>query len=117
VKYVILMYTDPDQTRAMTPEERAEIVARHDAIRQLVETGEVIGGAGLAFPEETTTLRWDGPTTTGPLVAGTVQLSAYYVVECDTAARAHEIAAQTLDYHVLVAEVRAVHDWLPGPGA
>jgi hypothetical protein len=115
VKYVILMYTDPDRTRAMTPAERAEIVERHGEIRRLAETGEVIGGAGLVYPEDTVTLRWNGPATTGPLVPGTEQLSAYYVVECDSAERAREIASQTLDYHVIAVEVRAIHDWLAPP--
>ncbi len=109
------MYADPDRTRAMTPDELAEILDKHAGIRRLAEVGELIGGAGLVYPEETATLRWQGPASTGPLVAGTEQLTAYYVVECETAERARELAALTLDFHVTAVEVRAVHDWLAPP--
>lgn len=84
----------------------------------------MLNGAGLAYPEQTRTLRYrpgDEPAeSTGPLVAGPEQLTAYYVLECEDAERAREIGALLLDFHVTAVEVRAVHDWFgmgdPPPG-
>lgn len=113
MKYVILMYADPDRTRAMTPAELDEVLAKHAALRaELVPTGELVGGAGLALPDDTVVLRWDGPVTAGPLVPGRDHLTAYYVVDCDGPERAQAIAARVLDFHVVAAEVRSVHDTL-----
>ena len=43
-----------------------------------------------------------------------------YVLECESAERAREIAARVLDFHVVAVEVRPVHDWFgmgdSGPG-
>jgi hypothetical protein len=60
----------------------------------------------------TRTLRWNGPATTRPLAPAIEQLTAYYVLECETTDRANEIAASVLDFHVTAVEVREVHDWL-----
>ncbi|HKE75057.1 MAG TPA: hypothetical protein VKB57_15650 [Acidimicrobiales bacterium] len=72
--------------------------------------GEPVGGDGLALPEETVVLRWDGPATTGPLLAGREQVTATYVVECAGPERAREIAARVLDFHVVAVEIRRAHD-------
>jgi hypothetical protein len=112
MKYVALMYADSGRTKAITAEERAEIAGKHDALgAELIASGELQNGAGLVYPEETTTLRWGRPAVAGPLAMGAEQFTAYYVLECDTADRANEIAARLLDFHVTAVEVRAVHDW------
>ncbi|MER5453123.1 YciI family protein [Streptomyces sp. NPDC002766] len=114
MKYMILMYADPAATEAMTPAERADVFHRHEALHEdLRGTGEMLNGAGLAYPRDTTTLRYgeDGATTTsGPLTGATEQLTAYYVVDCATPERAREIAGRVLDFHVVAVEVRPVHD-------
>jgi hypothetical protein len=72
-----------------------------------------VGGAGLAYPADTTTLRLAGGTVTitrGPLLASDVHLTAYYLVSCSDETRAREIATGILDFHVTVVEVRPVHD-------
>jgi hypothetical protein len=113
VRYVLLMYADPERTRAMTDDELAEVLAKHAALRaELVPAGELVGGEGLALPEETVALRWKGPVSTGPLVPAPQHVTAYYVVECASAGRAQEIAARLLDFHVTAVEVRRVHDSL-----
>ncbi|WP_406208875.1 YciI family protein [Kitasatospora sp. NBC_01560] len=115
MKYLVLMYADPAATAAMTAEERADVFRRHEALhRDLDGSGEILNGAGLAYPEDTATLRGtpDGPVTTtdGPLVAATEQLTAYYVLDCETPERARAIAERVVDFHVVAVEVRPIHD-------
>ena len=123
---MLLMHADPAATKAMTAAERAVIADKHGRlVPELTTSTEVLNGAGLAYPEQTRTLRYrpdaEPAASDGPLVAGTEQLTAYYVVECESAGRAREIGALLLDFHVTAVEVRAVHDWFgmgdPPPGA
>ncbi|MFF4504275.1 YciI family protein [Streptomyces sp. NPDC001401] len=113
---MVLMYADPAVTAAMTAAERAEVFRRHEALHQDLEgTGEMLNGAGLAYPGDTKTIRWHGegsaPTTTdGPLTDTTDHLTAYYVIDCATPERAREIAERVLDFHVVAVEVRPIHD-------
>ncbi|MEY9926594.1 hypothetical protein ABH926_001216 [Catenulispora sp. GP43] len=116
MKFMVLMYADPAATAAMTAEQRADVFARHEALHaDLGETGELLNGAGLVFPKDTTTLRWQpdaGPAAAeGPFAEATEHVTAYYVLECESAERAREIAARVLDFHVVAVEVRPIHDW------
>ncbi|GAA2045953.1 hypothetical protein GCM10009839_57710 [Catenulispora yoronensis] len=118
MKFMVLMYADPAKTAAMTAEERAAVFARHEALHKDLEgTGELLNGAGLAFPSDTTTLRWqadaDPTAEAGPAVepASGEHVTAYYVLECADADRAREIAERVLDFHVVAVEVRSIHDF------
>jgi hypothetical protein len=114
MKYMVLMYADPAATEAMTPEQRADVFRRHEALhRDLEGSGELLNGAGLAYPRDTTVLRGqDGGSTasTGPLAEAEVHLTAYCIVDCESAERAGAIAERVLDFHVVAVEVRPVHD-------
>ncbi|MFB7616315.1 YciI family protein [Kitasatospora sp. NPDC056181] len=126
MKYMVLMYADPAATEAMSEAQRAEVFRRHEALHQdLAGTGEMLNGAGLAYPRDTTTIRWraDGPgaangpgaagqaeAANGPLTGTAEQLTAYYVLDCATPERARAIAERVLDFHVVAVEVRPVHD-------
>ncbi|MGQ4417927.1 YciI family protein [Streptomyces sp. SAS_269] len=111
---MVLMYADPAATEAMTAEERAEVFRRHEALHQdLAGTGEMLNGAGPAYPRDTVTLRRHAAGTSaveGPLADATEQLTAYYVVDCASPERARAIAERVLDFHVVAVEVRPVHD-------
>ncbi|MEW1913301.1 YciI family protein [Kitasatospora sp. NPDC085895] len=113
---MVLMYADPAATAAMTAEQRAEVFARHEALhRDLADSGELLNGAGLAYPADTTALRparGDGGAVAsdGPLTAAAEQLTAYYVLDCASPERAREIAGRVVDFHVVAVEVRPVHD-------
>ncbi|WP_052390081.1 YciI family protein [Streptomyces sp. NRRL B-24484] len=111
---MVLMYADPAATAAMTAEQRAEVFARHEALhRDLADTGELLNGAGLAYPADTTVLRLhdEAPVPSdGPLTAAPVHLTAYYVLDCASPERAREIAGRVVDFHVVAVEVRPVHD-------
>jgi hypothetical protein len=114
MKYMVLMYSDPAATAAMSASDRAAIARKHEALRQdLADSGEMLNGAGLADPKDTTTIRWheDGTTSTdGPFTAAGEQLTAYYMVDCASPERARAIAERVLDFHVTAAEVRPIHD-------
>ena len=118
---MVLMYADPAATASMTAAQRADVFARHEALhRDLADTGELLNGAGLAFPADTTTLRWrpdaEPAAAEGPFAAGEEHVTAYYVLECESPERAREIASRVLDFHVVAVEVRPIHDWF-GMGA
>jgi hypothetical protein len=121
MKYVVLMYSDPAATEAMTASDRADVARRHEALHEdLAGSGEMLNGAGMAYPKDTTTIRWraDGSTTTdGPFMEGTEQLTAYYVIDCASPQRARAIAERVLDFHVTAVEVRPVHDSFGMAGA
>jgi hypothetical protein len=114
MKYMVLMYADPAATEAMSPADRADVFARHDALhRDLAGTGEMLNGAGLARPDDTATIRWhhDGSTTTnGAFIEAAEQLTAYYVIDCASPHRARTIAERVLDFHVTAVEIRPIHD-------
>ena len=115
MKYALLMFSDPDRTRAMPEDEVDKILRKHDALRDdLTRSGELLNGAGLAYPDETVVLR-QGPeevvSSRGALSDATEHLTAYYVVECESPDRARQIAERTLDHHVTVVELREIHDW------
>jgi hypothetical protein len=115
VKYVTLMYTDPEHTKAMTKAAFDAVMHKHTDLREeLTASGELIGGMGMAVADETTLLRLgpDGVVAErGPLAAGaTIHISAYYELECASDERAREIAGRLLDDHVTAVELRRVHD-------
>ena len=95
----------------MSAAGRDAVGRKHQALRtELIASGELLGGAGLA---DTRTMRLvDGAVAAaaGPLVAAREQLTAYYLVDCRDLDRALSIAERILDFHVTAIEVRQVHD-------
>jgi hypothetical protein len=120
MKFALLMYADPAYTEAMSKEAVEVVLRKHEALREeLLPSGELIGGAGLNLPKETSWLRLEGDETVvgkGPLVADSVdQVTAYYELQCETLERAQEIAARILDDHVVAVEVRGIHNTTEKP--
>lgn len=110
MKYVVLMYSDPAQTGAMSTEDLQAIGRKHEALRtEWTSTGKLLNGVGMGYPADTTTLRVDG-IFAGPLTAEPEQLTAWYVLECEGPEQAVAEAARVLDLHVTSVEVRHVHD-------
>jgi hypothetical protein len=115
MKCVTLMYTDPEHTKAMSKSEFDAVMRKHTHLREeLLASGELIGGMGMAVADETTLLRLgpDGVVAErGPMAAGaSIHISAYYELECASDERAREIAGRLLDDHVTAVELRSVHD-------
>ncbi|HEX6134424.1 MAG TPA: YciI family protein [Longimicrobiales bacterium] len=77
---------------------RAHMAFMHDFNRQLTESGELVGGEGLAEPAEARVVRAGkagAPVVTdGPFAEAKEFLAGYWIVDVESAERAYEIAAQ-----------------------
>ncbi|MDX3849978.1 YciI family protein [Streptomyces sp. AK02-01A] len=112
MKYMLLMQfsektVDFPPITSWTPEEiKAHIAFMHDTNKKLAEAGELVDAQGLAGPGQAKTVRagsGGAPVVTdGPYPETKEFLAGYWIVDCDTAERAVELAA-----HVSTA---------PGPG-
>jgi hypothetical protein len=112
VKYILLIYNNPATIEAMSEQERDAIFGEVDALmKEFAESGELVGGQGLAHPSNTRTVRVrDGvpAVTDGPFVEAKEQLAGYCIVDCETIDRAVEIAASWPDAKHFAMEVRAL---------
>jgi len=113
MKYMLLMYADPAETKTMSESDREIVAIKHKAlVAELNESGELLDGAGLDYAWNTTTMQWrqgDLVITEGPLIENQNQLTAYYVLELKSRERAYKIAERILDFHVTAVEVRRIH--------
>jgi hypothetical protein len=123
VKYVIMIYSNPatwvhpmflHQREPLALEERDAQLGEFTALmREIHESGELVDSAPLADPVLTRTVRMrDGvlAATDGPFADAKEQMAGYFVVECETAERAVEIASRFPDARNAGAEVRPVMD-------
>jgi hypothetical protein len=114
VKYMLLIYNRPGFADELSERERTELFGEVDAImRELTESGELVGGAALADPSSTRTVRVrDGvpAVTDGPFLEAKEQFAGYLTVDCATPERATEIAARWPDARYWAMEVRPVID-------
>ena len=109
---MLLIYNRPGFVEELSEAERDELFGEVDAImKELTETGELIGGDALADPSQTKTVRVrEGvpAVTDGPFVEAKEQFAGYLLVECETTERAVEIAARWPDAKQWAMEVRPV---------
>ena len=71
MRFVLLMYTEPARTKAMTTAERAEIKQKYEELgNELLASGELRNGCGMAYPAETRTLRWRAEPADGSFHTG-----------------------------------------------
>jgi hypothetical protein len=112
VKYILLIYQNPASFEALSEEERNQVFAEVDAIiQELTESGEWIGGEGLADSSNTKTVKVRDAVpiiTDGPFIEAKEQLAGYCIVQCETLERATEIAARWPDARYCAMEVRAL---------
>src|SRR4051812_21786988 len=109
MKYMLLMYTNPEEAIKKPEEALKKIGLKHKKLlNELKRTEQIISGSGLWLPKDTKTLHLGSDTVDAQLpVADTKkQMTAYYVVECDTEQAALDIAKTILDDHVTDVEVR-----------
>lgn len=121
MKYLIQIYSNP-ASRAVwdgfTPEEQAEGYAYYEGIsNELVSSGEFVAGEALADASlakrvthsDSGTVASDGPfAETKELLAG------FYVVDCESEARAVEIAGRFPEAEFGLVEVRPVLEMASG---
>jgi hypothetical protein len=125
VKYLLLIYSNQENWEhpmflrhpgflALPADEREELTRQAEALRrELIESGELVGGEALADSVHSRTVRVrDGlqVTTDGPYVETKEQLAGYFVVDCDSPERASEIAARIPEARFAAVEVRPIMD-------
>ncbi|MFI7060183.1 YciI family protein [Kribbella sp. NPDC050124] len=114
VKYVLLIYSNPESWASLSAEQREGLSRAHDDLtRELSEQGLLVSAAGLADPitSRTVLVRDDTTTTTdGPYAEAKEHLAGFYLVECDDIDQAIGYAARMPDAKYVAVEVRPVMD-------
>ncbi|MGI8334872.1 YciI family protein [Actinomadura scrupuli] len=109
---MLLIYNNPATYEGWSDAERAELFAEVDDImKELTDSGELVGGEALADASSSRTVRVrDGvvETTDGPYAEAKEQLAGYLTVDCESPERAAEIAARWPDARYFAMEVRPV---------
>jgi hypothetical protein len=110
MKYMLLIYQNPASWEAMSEDERNGVMNEAGAtVNELTESGELIGGEGLADPSNTKTVRVrDGvpAVTDGPYLEAKEHLVGYCLFQCETPERALEIATGWPDARYWAVELR-----------
>jgi hypothetical protein len=116
MKYMVMIYDNAQTRETFLSEDGAELMAEIDAImKELTESGELIGGEALADPSNTKSIRLvDGvpAVTDGPLAEAKEHFGGYLLLECESAERAADIARRWPSARFTPLEVRPVmsHD-------
>ncbi len=112
MKYMLLIYNNAEAIETMSEADRNEIFGAVDEImKELTETGELVGGDALAAASTAKTVRVrDGvpAVTDGPFGEAKEHLAGFLTVDCETEERAVEIAARWPDAKLWAMEVRAL---------
>ena len=113
MKYMLLIYDNAKTRETFLGEEGEALMAEVDAImKELTESGELVGGEALADPSNTKTIRVvDGAPaiTDGPFAEAKEHLGGYLIVDCESVERAAEIAAALAERALLAAGGAAAH--------
>ena len=114
VKYMLLIYSNPESWAGLSAEQREALGRDHAALtEELAEQGVLVSSAGLADPitSRTVMVRNNTQTTTdGPYAEAKEHLAGFYLVECDNIDQAIEYAARMPDAKYVAVEVRPVMD-------
>jgi hypothetical protein len=110
---MLLIYTNAVTAEALA-RDRDGIMAEVDAlVGELMDSGEWVGGEGLADAASARTVRVRGgvpAVTDGPFVESKEQMAGYCLVDCDSMERAIDIAMRWPDARYCAMEVRPVVD-------
>jgi hypothetical protein len=114
VKYLLMIYFNPETFDSLSEAERQGVFQGHmDFQKTLTESGELVDNVALADPSHSVTVkvRNDVPAVTdGPYVESKEYLAGYYLVDCETKQRAAELAAMIPDARFATLEVRPLMD-------
>jgi hypothetical protein len=112
MKYMVMIYDNAQSRETFLGEGGGELMAEVNAImKELTESGELIGGEALADPSNTKSIRLvDGvpAVTDGPLAEAKEHFGGYLLLECESADRAAEIALRWPSARFTPLEVRPV---------
>ena len=97
MKYMLLIYGNEEAFSSVGEETLAELIRETDALNQeLFESGELVGGYGVADQVNAKVVRVSGGTpvvTDGPYAEAKEYLGSFTIVDCDNLQRALQIAA------------------------
>ena len=114
MKYMLLIYNRAGYIEALSDQDRTALMNEVDTIMaELTASGEFVRGEALADPAKTKTIRVrDGvpAVTDGPFIEAKEQFAGYVLVDCETEARAVDIATRWPDAKHFAMEVRPVID-------
>ena len=117
MKYVILIHSNPQSREiweSFTDSQRAEGYRAYAALgEELMASGELIVTEALADPSLTKRVSVrDGRTITsdGPFAEVKEHLAGFFLIECESEARAVEIAARIPEADLDLVELRPVLD-------
>jgi hypothetical protein len=114
VKYMVLIYTNPSTWETLSEQEREQLMGEFDAYnKELVDSGELVGGAALADPAQAKTVKVsDGETTAtdGPFAESKEHLAGYFIIDVESEERAIEVASRDPNARLMGVEVRAIMD-------
>jgi hypothetical protein len=114
VKYMLLIWEYPDTRKLFFSPEGAGLMGEVETImKELTESGELVGGEALADPSNTKTVRvGDGAPaiTDGPFVEAKEHFGGYVIVDCESQERALEIAQRWPGTGMAAMEVRPLMD-------
>ena len=111
MKYLLLIYDNPETREAFFGEGADELMAEVDAL--LKELTDSVGTQALAAPSNTKTVRVGDDVaaiTDGPFAEAKEQLGGYLIVDCESPERATEIAARWPNACYCAMEVRPIMD-------
>ena len=112
MKYMILIYDNPDTREVMAGPEGAELMSELDALmKEISDSGELVAGEALAEPSKTRTVRVrDGlpAVTDGPFIEAKEHMGGYLIVDVETEERATEIAGRWPNARFCAMEVRPI---------
>ena len=114
MKYIVLIYDNANTRETFFGEQGEELMAEVDAImKELTDSGELVGGEALADPANTKTIRLvDGAPaiTDGPFAEAKEHLGGYLILDCESVERAAEIAKRWPSARFTPLEVRPLMD-------
>jgi hypothetical protein len=114
MKFLLTMHMNPPVWNGLTDDERAAIGNGHGAfIDTITKSGELITTQGLADPSQSVVVRVKNgqpAITDGPYLESKEYLGGFYLIDCESKARAIELAAMIPDASVegMGVEVRQV---------
>ena len=114
MKYIVLIYDNANTRETFFGEQGEELMAEVNAImKELTDSGELVGGEALADPSNTRTIRLvDGAPaiTDGPFAEAKEHLGGYLILDCESVERAAEIAKRWPSARFTPLEVRPLMD-------
>jgi hypothetical protein len=112
VKYLLIIQMNPETWESLSEAEQAEIMGGQESfMEQITATGEMVGTQALADPSQSVVVRGRpgaATVTDGPFLEAKEYMGGFYLVDCENAERAQELAAMIPGTEWLPVEVRPV---------